>query len=147
MKSYIKEFMMRGLFVCGFGPVIWAIIYAILNAVGVIDTISVSKTVTEIISVTLLAFIAGGIGIIYKVEKVPLVAATFIHALALYADYVIIYLMNGWLGREIISLVVFTACFIVGFAAIWLAVYFTTKKSTDEINECLRNLEDGESAQ
>ena len=87
-----------------------------------------------IFSLSALAFIAGGIGVVYKIEKLPLVAATFIHALTLYADYIVIYLMNGWLGREILPLVIFTVCFVVGFAAIWLAVYFLTKKSTERMN-------------
>jgi hypothetical protein len=42
--------------------------------------------------------------------------------------------MNGWLGREMLPLVIFTVCFIVGFAAIWLTVYFLTKKSTERMN-------------
>ena len=147
MRRYIKEFAMRGMIACGFGPVIWAIVYAILNAVRVVETVSVAKVAIEIISVTVLAFIAGGIGVIYKIEKLPLVAATFIHALTLYADYIVIYLMNGWLGREMLPLVIFTVCFVVGFAAIWLTVYFSTKNSADKINERLGSLKDFESKQ
>lgn len=137
MRGYIKDFARNGLRVCGLGPVVWAIIYAILNSRELVDTVSVQKVVIEIISVTILAFIAGGICVIYKVEKLPLVAATFIHALMLYADYIVIYLMNGWLGKEVTSLLIFTSCFIVGFAIIWLAVYFTTKRSAEKINSKL----------
>jgi hypothetical protein len=138
---------MRGMIACGFGPVIWAIVYAILNVARVVETVSVAKVAIEIISVTVLAFIAGGIGVVYKIEKLPLVAATFIHALTLYADYIVIYLMNGWLGREMLPLVIFTVCFIVGFAAIWLTVYFSTKNSANRINERLSSLKDFESKQ
>ena len=141
MRKYIKEFTMRGLLVCWLGPVIWAIVYAILNASGVVDSLSVRKTVVEILSVTVLAFVAGGIGVIYKVERMPLALAALVHALVLYADYVIIYLMNGWLGSGITSFAVFTACFVVGFAAIWLTIYFTTKRSADEINSRLRDIQ------
>lgn len=144
MKKYIKTFIVNGLFVCGLGPVVWSIIYAILSANGVVDTLSVGKVVTEILSVTVLAFIAGGIGVVYKIEKIPLVAATFIHALTLYLDYVVIYLMNGWLGKEITPLLVFTSCFAVGFAVIWITVYCATKKSTDEINDKLIVIQESE---
>ena len=141
MKKYILGFVLRGLAVCALGPVVWAIVYAILGATGAVDSISVQKMVIEVVSVTLLAFIAGGIGVVYKVERLPLVAATLIHALVLYVDYVVIYLMNGWLGKELTSFLVFTGCFIVGFVAIWLTVYFTTKKSTDEINSKLASMQ------
>ena len=144
MKKYIKSFAVNGLFVCGLGPAVWAVIYAILNANGVVDTLPVDKVVFEIISVIVLAFIAGGIGVIYKIEKLPLVAATFIHALVLYLDYVVIYLMNGWLGKEITPLVVFTLCFAVGFAVIWITVYCTTKKSADKINDKLAEIQQAE---
>ena len=137
MKKYIKTFIVNGLFVCGLGPIVWSIIYSILSANGVVDTLPVAKVVTEILSVTVLAFIAGGIGVIYKIERIPLVAATFIHAFVLYFDYVVIYLMNGWLGKEITPLLVFTSCFAVGFAVIWITVYCVTKKSTEEINDKL----------
>lgn len=137
MKQYVKSFITNGLFVCGLGPVVWAIVYAILAYNGVIDMISVDKVVFEIVSVTVLAFIAGGVVVIYKVERLPLVVATLIHALVLYIDYIVIYLMNGWLGKDLTPLLVFTSCFAVGFTVIWLVVYFTTKKNADEINSLL----------
>ena len=146
MKKYIKSFVANGLFVCGFGPVAWTVIYAILASQGIVDTLSVSKVVSEIISVTLLAFIAGGIVVIYKIEKLPLVAATFIHAFVLYIDYIVIYLMNGWLGKELTPFLVFTLCFAAGFAVIWITVYFTTKKSTDKINDKLAAIRESERA-
>ena len=135
MKKYIKAFVTNGLFVCGLGPFVLAIVYAVLNAVGV--EISVTEMVMGIISVTVLAFIAGGISMIYKIERLPITLAALIHAGVLYLDYIVIYLINGWLQGGIIPFIVFTSCFFVGFALVWLIIYLTTKKSTDEVNSVL----------
>lgn len=137
MKKHIKDFIRNGLVACGFGPVAWAIVYAVLGSCGVVGAISVGKAALEVVSVAILAFIAGGIGVVYKIESLPLVAATLIHALALYLDYIIIYLMNGWLNNEITPFVIFTVCFVVGFAGIWCAVYLLTKRSAEKMNSRL----------
>ena len=134
MKYYVKRFLLKGLFVCGFGPVIYAIVYAILGRLGIVEVITVEKFVAEVISVAALAFIAGGISMVYEIEKLPLVLAIFIHAITLYLDYIVIYLMNGWLNHGAESFIIFTGCFIVGFGLIWLVVYLVTKRSTEKIN-------------
>ena len=141
MKKYIKTFIMNGLFACGLGPVVLAIVYAVLNATGVVSEMSVSEMVTGIISVTVLAFIAGGISMIYKIERLPITLAALIHAGVLYLDYIVIYLINGWLKDGIIPFIVFTSCFFVGFALVWLIIYLTTKKSTDEVNSVLSTMQ------
>ena len=137
MKYYVKRFALKGLFVCGLGPVVLAIVYAILARLGVVEVITVGRFVSAVISVTILAFVAGGISMVYEIERLPLVLAMLIHATVLYIDYIVIYLMNGWLGKEITPLLVFTSCFAVGFAVIWITVYCVTKKSTEEINDKL----------
>lgn len=141
MKKHIKTFIMNGLFICGLGPVVWAIVYAVLNVLGVVTTMSVGEMVTGVISATVLAFIAGGISVIYKIEKLPVALAAMIHAMVLYVDYIVIYLINGWLKGGMIPFVLFTTCFFVGFALIWLIIYLTTKKSTDEINSRLASMQ------
>ena len=134
MKYYLKRFALKGLFLCGLGPVVLAIVYAILGRLGVVETISVGRFVSEIISVAILAFIAGGISMVYEIERLPLVLAMLIHAVVLYIDYIVIYLMNGWIKDGAKSLIVFTVCFVVGFAVIWIVIYFTTKRSAEKIN-------------
>lgn len=141
MKKHIKTFIMNGLLACGLGPVVFAIVYAVLNATGVVSEMSVSEMVTGIISVTVLAFIAGGISMIYKIERLPITLAALIHAGVLYLDYIVIYLINGWLKDGIIPFIVFTSCFFVGFALVWLIIYLTTKKSTDEVNSVLSTMQ------
>ena len=140
MKKILRDFMLRGMIACGFGPIVWAIIYAILSASGVVETITVSKVVLEVISVSVLAFIAGGINVVYHIEKMPLAVAILIHAMALYADYIVIYLMNGWLASGVTPLVVFTVCFVLGYAVIWLVIYLISRINADKVNAKLESM-------
>lgn len=137
MKNFIRDFVQRGMFICGGGPIILAVVYAILHKCGMVQTLTVNEVVLGILTSALLAFIAGGINAIYKIEKLPLIVAILIHAVVLYIDYIIIYLANDWMKSELVPLIVFTVCFIVGFVIIWGIVYFTTKKSADRLNEKL----------
>lgn len=139
MKYYVKRFALKGLFVCGLGPVVLAIVYAILARLGVVEVITVGRFVSAVISVTILAFVAGGISMVYEIERLPLVLAMLIHATVLYIDYIVIYLMNGWLKDGIESLLIFTACFVFGFAIIWIVIYLTTKRSAEKINNRFTN--------
>ena len=94
----------------------------------------------EIVTIALLAFIAGGINIVYKIEKLPLMAAIFIHGVVLYLDYVIIYLFNGWLNFGTGPLLVFTVCFFVGYAIIWTVIYFMINRNAARMNKKLYQL-------
>ena len=78
---------------------------------------------------------------IYEVERLPIAIAALIHAGVLYLDYIVIYLINGWLKDGVIPFIVFTSCFFVGFALVWLIIYLTTKKSTDEVNSMLSTMQ------
>ena len=138
MKYYVKRFALKGLFVCGLGPVVLAIVYAILARLGVVEVITVGRFVSAVISVTILAFVAGGISMVYEIERLPLVLAMLIHAAVLYIDYIVIYLTNGWLKNGIESLLIFTVCFVLGFAIVWLVIYLTTKRSAEKINDRFR---------
>lgn len=137
MRKFISDFIHRGLVACGFGPITLAIVYAILKQCSVLHTITVNEVILGILTSALLAFIAGGINAIYKIERLPLMLAIFIHAVILYLDYVVIYLANDWMKSELIPLLVFTSCYVFGFAVIWVIVYFYTKNSTDKLNKKL----------
>ena len=112
MKEHIKNFIMRGLLTASGGPVVLAIIYGVLGATGVADTLSPGAVCKGILTVTVLAFLAGGIGVIYQIERLPLCWAILIHGLVLYAAYILTYLVNGWLASQWIAVAVFTAIFI-----------------------------------
>ena len=92
MKKYIPEFMRRGLMAAAGGPVILAIIYGALGAAGVIDVLTPWEVCKGVLSITLLALIAGGITMIYTVERLPLLSAILIHAGVLYLDLSLIHI-------------------------------------------------------
>ena len=139
MKDFIKYFCLRGLIGMGFGPLVMVIVYGILGACGVVQTLSVTEVVRGMLSVSLLAFTAAGMGAIYSVERLSLGFAGLLHALMLYLDYAAVYLINGWLADGTVPFLIFTACFFTGFALIWLTVYLITKGKTDQLNKRLKN--------
>ena len=134
--KYVKEFLKRGVMAAWGGPVILAIVYLILEKVGVVTTLTVSQVVLAIISMTIMAFIAAGISFVYQVEQLPLAIATIIQMAVLYFDYLLFYRLNGWVPNE--GLITFTVIFVVGFVVIWLIVYFcAVRPSVRKLNEKL----------
>ena len=138
MKRTILEFTRRGMTACGFGPLVLAILYLILHRQGVIETLTVREVALGIFSLSALAFIAGGMNVIYQVERLPLMAAILIHGSVLYASYLLTYLLNGWLIWGSAPILVFSAIFILGYLAIWAIIYSVTRRSTQRLNQMLR---------
>ena len=138
MKRHILEFIRRGMMACGLGPLVLAVLYLILQHQGLVQTIKVSEICLGIVSLSALAFIAGGMNMIYQVEHLPLMAAISIHGAVLYIAYLVTYLVNGWLGRGITPLLLFSAIFILGFLLIWAGIYFITKRNTERLNKILK---------
>ena len=122
----------------GFGPIILAIIYAILGLSGVTQSIDIYEAALAIVSISVLAFISAGITVVYQIERLPLFYAFLLHGLVLYVDYALIYLLNGWLTWGVTPILVFSGIFVVGYFAIWTIIYSIIKKNTDEINEMLK---------
>lgn len=135
MKKTILNFLKRGTMAAAGGPIILAIVYAILGKTGTIESLSAAEVAKGILSVSLLAFIAAGITVVYTVERLPLVSAILLHGGVLYLDYLLIYLINNWLQRNAIG--IFTLIFLAGYASIWLIIYATTKTNTDKLNKKL----------
>ena len=135
---YFRDFCRIGCVAAGGGPLIVAIIYAILHACGVVDTLTVSEVVLGILTSLVLAFISGGSSVIYRIEKLPLLWATLLHALVLYLDYLVIYLVNGWIERELSTVLIFTAIFIGGYAVVWCCVSASIRQSVKKMNEKLK---------
>lgn len=134
MKRFIKEFLKRGLICAAGGPIIISAIYLILGYSGAVDTVSVTKIGVEILTATLMAFIAAGITAVYQIERISAFTAALIHGFALYLDYIIFYLINGWLKSNIEAIGIFTAAFVGGYAIIWLIIYSITKKEVKKLN-------------
>ena len=138
MKHNIFEFIRRGLSACGLGPIVLAILYLILRKQGVIDTLSVDQVCLGIFSLSTLAFVAGGMNVIYQIERLPLMVAIFIHGAVLYLSYLATYLINGWLAWGKLQILVFSGIFILGYLVIWAVIYSIVRKSTRQLNERLK---------
>ena len=134
MKKHVMDFIKRGMMAAWGGPVILAIIYACLGSNGVVETLTVKEVCMGILSSAVMAFIAAGIPVVYQVEQLPLPMAILIHGGVLYLDYLLVYLMNGWLKSQLGPIAVFTVIFVAGFALIWLIIYLTTRKQINRLN-------------
>ena len=144
MKKYIVEFTRRGLIACGFGPIILAVVYLIIQHKCDIQVLSVNQVCVGIFSITILAFIAGGMNFIYQIEYLPLTVAILIHGIVLYTSYLATYLINGWLKLGTTPVMVFTLIFVLGYIAVWIGIFSVTKKNTDHINEILKQKQETE---
>ena len=138
MKEKILEFIQRGLSACGLGPIVLAIIYLVLQQQDSLDFLTVNEVCTGIFSLTALAFIVGGMGVIYQIERLPLMVAILIHGCVLFASYLITYLVNGWLKSERIPVMMFTVIFVLGYLLIWVFIYIANRKNTARVNEKLK---------
>ena len=138
MRKFVLEFLRRGFAACGMGPILLAILYLILQQTAAIDTLTVNQVCIGIFSITVLAFIAGGMNAIYQIERMPLMVAILIHGSVLYSSYLGTYLLNDWLDWGVMPIIVFSAIFVVGYVVIWAIIYSITKKNTEKLNEMLR---------
>ena len=103
-----------------------------------IESLSVNEVCTGIVSLYVLAFVAGGMNIVYQIERLPLMVAILVHGGVLYVGYLVTYLLNGWLKSGITPFVVFTAIFILGYLAVWAVIFSVTKRNTKKLNEMLK---------
>ena len=138
MKKNILEFIRRGLTACGFGPLVLAILYLILQHQAGVQTLTVNQVCLGIFSLSALAFVAGGMNVIYQIERLPLMAAILIHGSVLYVSYLATYLLNDWLDWGMTPVLFFSAIFIVCYLAIWGIIYSMTRKRTEEVNKMLK---------
>jgi len=138
MKKYVLEFWRRGLVAFGFGPIVLAVLYLILQANGVLQTLTVNQVCLGIFSLSVLAFVAGGMNVVYQIERLPLMVAILIHGGVLYISYLATYLLNDWLEWGVTPVLVFSGIFIVGYLAIWAIIYSIIKRNTEKINEILK---------
>ena len=138
MKKNVLEFVRRGLIACGFGPMVLAVLYLILQQTGAVLTLSVNQVCLGIFSLSALAFIAGGMNVIYRIERLPLMVAILIHGGVLYLSYLGTYLLNGWLKWGITPILVFTSIFALGYLVIWAIIYSIIKNRTARLNERLK---------
>lgn len=145
MKKYIVDFLHRGLVACGFGPLVLAVFYLILQGQGVVQTLSVNEVCVGIVSLSALAFVAGGMNAVYQIERLPLMAAISVHGGVLYVSYLVTYLLNGWLEWGVTPVLVFTGIFVLGYLVIWAVIYSVIRNRTKQLNEMLKKNQQSES--
>ena len=137
MKKIILDFCRRGFVAFGFGPIVLAIFYLILQQHAAIEILTVNQVCLGIFSLSTLAFIAGGMNVIYQIERLPLMLAILIHGGVLYISYLVTYLLNGWLEWGTTPILSFTVVFLLGYLIIWVIIYSVIKKKTAKLNEML----------
>lgn len=138
MKKFWKEFLLRGLICAAGGPLVLAIIYGFLGVTGTVEAFSPREVCLGIVTITLLAFIAAGMTAIYRQEQLPLPIMILLHGGALYIAYILTYLINGWLQKSLVPILVFTGIFVAGYALVWLTIYLVEKAKTDKLNKLLK---------
>ena len=144
MKKTVKEFLRRGIAACGLGPIVLAILYLILQRNGTVESLTLNDVCVGIFSLSALAFIAGGMNVVYQIERLPLMGAISIHGGVLYVSYLATYLLNDWLDWGTAPVLVFTGIFVVGYLLIWAVIYSIIKRNTDKINEVLKKKQQAE---
>ena len=143
MKKFVLEVLRRGLAASGFGPIVLAVLYLILKRSTGLETLTVDEVCVGIVSLSMLAFVAGGMNALYQIERLPLMLAILIHGGVLYISYLGTYLINGWLEWGMTPVLVFTGIFLLGYLMIWVVIYFITKKNTNQVNAVLREKQQG----
>ena len=134
MKRYILDFLRRGLAAWGFGPVVLAVLYLLLP----VETLTVREVCLGIFSLSGLAFLAGGLNVLYQVERLPLMVAVLIHGGVLYVGYLATYLLNGWIEWGRVSILAFSGIFVAGYLAIWAVIYAIIRRNTARVNAMLK---------
>ncbi len=137
MKRFVKDFILRGLIAAGFGPLILVIIYYGFQLTENVTSRPMTEVNINILSTLFMAFVAGGIGAVFKVEKISLGIATLIDAIVIYLDYLFFYLINGWILVKATPLFIFTIIYIIGYIIIWLIIYKKVKSQVKKINQKL----------
>ena len=138
MRNTVRDFIRRGLIAAGFGPIVLAVVYIILYSRGLIEAVPVPELCVGIISLTALAFVAGGTNVVYRIERLPLMLAILIHGGVLYLSYLAVYLINGWLKWGRGPVLVFTGIFAGGYVLIWAVIYVVTRRKTAKLNKILQ---------
>ena len=138
MKRIILDFLHRGLITCGFGPIVVAVIFLTLQKNIGLETITINEYAISIFSSAILAFIAGGMNVIYQIERLPLMTAILIQGIVLYVTYLVVYLINNWIVWGVTPILIFTVIFVTGYLFIWLIIYIVNKSRTRKLNEMLK---------
>lgn len=138
MKEKIKNFILRGLLFSSGGPIIYGIIFLILDLSGVEVLSSGIDIFKGIITTFLLAFFSAGISIVWQNERLGLITQSFIHSITIYGCYLFTYLINNWIKKDSKTIIGFSIIFVLIYLVIWLVVYLFQKHTANKLNQKLK---------
>ena len=122
----------------GFGPIVYGIVMVILHLCNV-DTSSNGLVIFKgIISTAIMAFVIAGTSVIWKQEEIQISKKIAIHFLVLYSLYLLIYLLNDWIKKDLKVIGIFTLVFVLGYILIWLVIYLVEKNRAKKLNEYIK---------
>lgn len=139
MNKYLKSFLHRGLIFGGFGPVVAAIVFGILEICLGGISLSGKDVFVGIISTYALAFIHAGASIFNQIEEWPVTKSLLCHFTLLFVTYSLCYLINSWIPFDPVVILIFCAIFIATYFTIWFTVYFVIKRYSKKLNAGLYN--------
>ena len=122
----------------GFGPIVYGTIILILHLCNVDTTSNGLDIFKGILSTCIMAFIIAGVSNIYQVESLSLMSKIMIHALSLYLVYLVFYLLNDWIVKDLKVIGIFSLIFFSGYIVIWIIIYIIERKKIKELNEKLK---------
>lgn len=140
MNINIKNFLLRGLMFSGLGPVVAGIVFLILYSANIVETMTPVQMFLSIISTYILAFVVAGASVFYQIEHWSIMKSTILHGIILYVSYILCYLFNGWIDGNLISILIFTGIFLIGYVFIWMSIYFPIKATSKKLNAKLSNM-------
>ncbi len=130
----VKEFLKRGLMFSGCGPLIYSIVLLIIHCCGVDTTCTGIDIFKAVFSTFVMAFLIAGVSVVWQNERLGLGFASVIHGCTLYLSYIVVYLLNNWIPRNIFSVLGFTIIFVFTYLVIWLIIYLVQRAKAKELN-------------
>lgn len=122
----------------GFGPIVYGIVMVILHLCNV-DTSSNGLVIFKgIISTAIMAFVIAGTSVIWKQEEIQISKKISIHFLVLYLLYLLVYLLNDWIQKDLKVIGIFTLVFVLGYILTWLIIYLVEKNRAKKLNEYIK---------
>ncbi|MBQ7387166.1 MAG: DUF3021 domain-containing protein [Clostridia bacterium] len=138
MNKHLKEFLHRGLIFSGFGPIVVAIVFIILDLTGVPVSLTGTQVFMAVISTYIIAFVHAGSSVFHQIENWPVSKALICQLSMLYAVYTLAYIINSWIPFEPVVLIIYTAAFIVGYLLICLIVYLSIRATSKRLNSGIK---------
>ena len=139
MKNIISKIFLRGRVAMGFGPLIYGTVMFILYLYNVKTSSNGLEIFKGIISTSLLAFLMASINLIYENDRLNLGIKILIHGLVIYIGYLVIYLLNDWIKKDLTTILVFSIIFIIGYILVWTIIYLIDRNKINKLNKMINN--------